>query len=263
MALSLTARLRKVTRAISPVNPKFAFSKFGAVKALQYLPWQKSGVSHAFLGQGIEDASSRVCELESSHSICLAFGVSKLRLHRQVHGKRIVGFNQIGTKCGAFDADGWLVNLQSKHSTAYAVLTADCCPVILRCGSHSALLHAGWRGLAGGILENALGMIERLVVLDEHLPRCLEVVVGPCAGPCCYEVGVDVLDQFEESGVFNSVNDRYMLNLPHTLERIIRESCSSEVLFSWCELCTICGTGWHSYRRDREASGRNLSLRIS
>jgi len=75
--------------------------------------------------------------------------------------------------------------------TVLAVLTADCLPVVFAAqdGSEIAAAHAGWRGLAGGVLEATLAAM--------HTPRTDIVAwLGPAAGPQAYEIGQEVFDTF-------------------------------------------------------------------
>ncbi|MEJ2668770.1 MAG: polyphenol oxidase family protein, partial [Gammaproteobacteria bacterium] len=75
--------------------------------------------------------------------------------------------------------------------TAAVVLTADCLPLVLadRSGGAIAVVHAGWRGLAAGILETALAAFQ--VPADE-----IVVTLGPCILPRNFEVGADVRATF-------------------------------------------------------------------
>ena len=76
-------------------------------------------------------------------------------------------------------------------ATVLAVLTADCLPVVFAAqdGSEVAVAHAGWRGLAGGVLEATLDAM--------HTPRERIVAwLGPAAGPQAYEIGQEVFDAF-------------------------------------------------------------------
>jgi YfiH family protein len=72
------------------------------------------------------------------------------------------------------------------------VRTADCLPVVLGARNEGiALVHAGWRGLAAGILEASVHRFPR--------PRDLEAWIGPGIGPCCFEVGPEVAAHFPEA----------------------------------------------------------------
>lgn len=75
-----------------------------------------------------------------------------------------------------------------------AVLTADCLPVLIcdKAGTRVAAVHAGWRGLAGGVVRSCVGMLG----CD---PENLLVWLGPAIGPRAFETGVDVLEAFFES----------------------------------------------------------------
>ena len=72
-----------------------------------------------------------------------------------------------------------------------AVLTADCLPVVLAAddGREIGLAHAGWRGLAAGVLEATVGAMHTP-------PAALRAWLGPAAGPAAYEIGVEVFDAF-------------------------------------------------------------------
>ena len=75
--------------------------------------------------------------------------------------------------------------------TVLAILTADCLPVVLAAqdGSEVAAAHAGWRGLAGGVLEATVAAM--------HAPPSrLRAWLGPAAGPQAYEIGAEVREAF-------------------------------------------------------------------
>ncbi len=84
----------------------------------------------------------------------------------------------------AFETDGHAI---AAPDLAAMVLTADCIPVALGARGAVAALHAGWRGLAGGVLEEGVRALRELGGNGD-----IVAVVGPCAGACCYEVGEDV-----------------------------------------------------------------------
>ena len=83
-----------------------------------------------------------------------------------------------------FEADGHAL---AAPGLAAMVLTADCIPVALGAQGAVAALHAGWRGLAGGVLEEGVRALRELGGSGD-----IVAVVGPCAGACCYEVGEEV-----------------------------------------------------------------------
>ncbi|MDR2244339.1 MAG: peptidoglycan editing factor PgeF [Burkholderiales bacterium] len=77
-----------------------------------------------------------------------------------------------------------------------AVLTADCLPIVIACeNSHAlAIAHAGWRGLADGVLENT---VRCLVAMSSSPTKSLMVWLGPAIGPAAFEVGEDVYTAFD------------------------------------------------------------------
>ena len=75
------------------------------------------------------------------------------------------------------------------------VLTADCVPVLLYdvATRSAAAIHAGWRGTANGILGLT---VEKMKSEFGSNPKDLVAAIGPCIGPCCFEVGEDVAEHF-------------------------------------------------------------------
>lgn len=107
----------------------------------------------------------------------------------QVHSNRVVNASTATARC---DADG---SYSTQTNIIPVVMTADCLPVLIcnRQGNGVAALHAGWRGLAGGILE--LG-VEQLLAATQSEPHELLVWLGPAIGPEAFEVGEEVRQAF-------------------------------------------------------------------
>ena len=107
---------------------------------------------------------------------------------KQIHGNKVI---QIHTGSSAtVEADGCFTK---QESNVCAVLTADCLPILItdKAGTTVAAIHAGWRGLANGIIDVAL----RALGLPNH---SLLVWLGPAIGPTKFEVGEDVKSIFSE-----------------------------------------------------------------
>ncbi|HEX7915971.1 peptidoglycan editing factor PgeF [Rudaea sp.] len=106
---------------------------------------------------------------------------------RQVHGTNVVRFDG-QAYAEEPQADGAVT---STPGVVLAVLTADCLPVVIaaRDGSEVAVAHAGWKGLAGGILEVTVA------AMRTTLGECI-AWLGPAAGPDAYEIGMEVRDAF-------------------------------------------------------------------
>lgn len=162
------------------------------------------------------------------------FGLRALHARRQVHGSDVVELD-----AAAPHADG----LVARHPGDGAlVLTADCLPVALAAPGVVAMVHAGWRGVAGSVLETAA---RRLGVGDGV---AVQAAIGPGAGGCCYEVGDDLRELFATSG--------RTLDLKAIARERLLAAGVSEVHDA--ELCTICTPPdlFFSHRRDGPATGR-------
>jgi YfiH family protein len=101
---------------------------------------------------------------------------------RQVHGSVVA----VADAPGFYgDADGLITEVPR---LPLAIATADCVPVVLISKRSRALVHAGWRGVAAGVVSEAVAAMERS---GNTVDRA---VIGPHIGPCCYEVGQEVID---------------------------------------------------------------------
>ena len=100
----------------------------------------------------------------------------------QVHGSAVVYADAPGFYG---EADGLITDVPM---VPVAIATADCVPVVLLAQHARGVVHAGWRGLAAGVIHEAHRAMER----RGH--RVASAVVGPYIGPCCYEVGEEVVE---------------------------------------------------------------------
>lgn len=143
---------------------------------------------------------------------------------------------------------------------ACTIMTADCLPVLFcdRAGSRVAAAHAGWRGLAGGVLESTIRALQ--VPPDQLL-----VWLGPAIGPTSFEVGPEVRDAFVSgdpaavAAFVPSVNaGRYMADIYQLARLRLRASGVTAVYGGG--LCTVADPlRFYSYRRDGQ-TGRLASL---
>ncbi|MFN8162109.1 MAG: polyphenol oxidase family protein [Solirubrobacterales bacterium] len=137
------------------------------------------------------------------------------------------------------EADGQVLR---DPSLAGLVFVADCLPMALSGPGGRAILHCGWRGLAAGIVEK--GVVAT---------GATAAAVGPGIGPCCYEVGAEVLDAFAPLG--DGVAEGRMLDLPEVARRLLEAAGVHEV--ETAGLCTACEEDiFFSHRRDRGRTGR-------
>jgi YfiH family protein len=126
------------------------------------------------------------------------------------------------------------------------VQVADCLPVAIAGPGGVAMLHCGWRGLAYGIVAEGVSRV-----------KAEAAAVGPGIGPCCYEVGDEVLAEFEPLGA--GIGDGRMLDLPEVARRLLANAGVDRVESSG--LCTSCEAElFFSHRRDGERTGRQAGL---
>lgn len=170
----------------------------------------------------------------------------------QVHGTEITAWHAPPPPARASYANpGAELDRVDGHVTSLPglgllVLVADCLPVALAGGGQVAMLHAGWRGLAGGILS-------RGVAAFDEPPAA---AIGPGIGRCCYEVGPEVLAAF---GGLEGVADGRMLDLRAVAEGKLRAAGVTQV--EHVDLCTACRADlFFSHRRDDGVTGRQGGL---
>lgn len=176
------------------------------------------------------------------------------RWTRQVHGREV------------YDADAILADAEPTADASVtritgrviAILTADCLPVFLCSddGTATGLAHAGWRGLAGGVIEST---VARLAVPAGSLIAWL----GPAIGPHSYEVGDEVRAAFVEVDAnavdaFEATRPGHWLCDLYTLARQRLAAVGVERVFGG-GLDTFADARFYSYRRDGE-TGRFASL---
>jgi len=113
-----------------------------------------------------------------------------LAFARQVHGTRVLTVDRATSDDAIVDADGVAT---AAFGVAALVLTADCLPVALATPAAVGVVHAGWRGLADGVLEEGVRAVR---ALGGDGP--LHAAIGPGAGGCCYEVDNGVAARFPE-----------------------------------------------------------------
>ncbi|MCY3930312.1 MAG: polyphenol oxidase family protein [Acidobacteria bacterium] len=155
------------------------------------------------------------------------------------------------------DGDALIV---SASGVAATVFVADCVPVLIAAGDSVAAVHAGWRGLAGGVLASA---VRELNGGDSFRDGArAEAWIGPAIGPCCYEVGEDVAVQVaSRSGaevVARRPGRKPHLDLALAASRQLARLGVARV--STVKRCVRCSPDWWSYRRDGARAGRNYGF---
>lgn len=171
---------------------------------------------------------------------------------RQVHGDHVVVVERPGDSAGV-DADG---AVSRSAGAALAVITADCAPVALASAEGVlGVVHAGWRGLANGVISQAVASMRSLGATE------VTAVLGPCIHAECYQFGLDDLDVV--AGVLgDSVRgyDRHgqpALDIPAGVATAL-EQCDAH-LAADAGICTACSAEHWSWRA-RQDTGRQVMV---
>jgi len=173
----------------------------------------------------------------------------------QVHGTKVVSLPLL--KSALVDADA---SFSEQNGQTCVVMTADCLPVLFcdRQGTRVAAAHAGWRGLAGGVLENTLALFPD--------PSDVIAWLGPAIGPDAFEVGEDVKQAFvaqspQAISCFVSrpnAPGKYLADL-YALARLRLQYCGVGGIYGGQECTFSQQQDYFSHRRNAN-SGRQLSL---
>jgi YfiH family protein len=172
-------------------------------------------------------------------------GVRRIARGRQVHGAVVARASERDDGAGVLaEADGLAT---ACSQVAVMVLTADCVPVALGGPGAVAMVHAGWRGIAAGVLEQGVLALRKLGCGEE-----IAAVVGPGAGPCCYEVGPEV------HAALGGELRRATIDLQAASRERLRGAGVRDVRS--VAACTICDERFFSHRREGPLAGRQGGL---
>jgi len=151
---------------------------------------------------------------------------------RQVHGNEVVRVEEPGP---SGDADAlWT----SEHQLPLAMFTADCLGVVLGSPGAVGVAHAGWRGAAGEVVGRLRDSMSRA----GHPP--VRAALGPGIGPCCFEIGPEVAEQFP-----GHLSRTTWGTTSVDLAAVVSVAVAGLDVWS-CDACTKHEDGWFSHRAD-------------
>jgi YfiH family protein len=165
------------------------------------------------------------------------FGLKDIHIPNQKHTNRIFYLDDYSNQEG----DGLYTD---KKFTALGVLTADCMPVVLTDGKTVAVVHAGWRGLFEGILEECVSKINKEKAM---------AFIGPSARICCYAVQEDFLENIEKYNIpvdkrhLKKDEEGFRFSLQEVAKDKLKKSGINHIID--ISLCTICKKDFFSYRK--------------
>jgi YfiH family protein len=209
-------------------------------------PWawsdERGSLRLRFLGRGWADVAAELPRR-------LPAPPAELAWLTQVHSQRVLD----ATPGNAGEGDALVT---ARRDLGLAIATADCVPVLLAADGRIAAAHAGWRGLAAGVIAATL---ERLGAA----PGTAEAWIGPAIGACCYEIGEDVAERLRQAGgeawVTGHPGERPRADLPAIARHQLAAAGVERI--QTVGRCTRCHPEllW-SYRRDGATAGRNWSV---
>jgi YfiH family protein len=181
---------------------------------------------------------------------------------RQVHGAAVARVGA-GDDLAHVEADALCT---AEPGLLLGVFVADCIPALVadpRTGALAAV-HAGWRGTVAGVLPAA---VRALAALGAR-PGDLRVALGPAIGPCCFEVGAEVVRAFVDAGDGDAVRpsprgraDRWHVDLKAANRRRLERAGVDPAAIDAGPECTHCDRArFYSYRRDGGATGQLMGV---
>lgn len=226
--------------------------------------WEEEGLCHGFIGASADFSSTQYQLWEAP--FLDAFGARALFLPEQIHSASVIDLRQeeklktYKTQYNFAKGDALIVARQEHgkgKQVAFGIRTADCLPILLKNDENIALLHAGWRGLALGIIEAVIGVLGRQFKLS--------ALIGPAASVERYEVEYEVIEAIGERAKFVALegaqSQQYFLDLVGTASGILRSNIPGIEIVS-SDVCTISDNSFHSFRREGFPPKSNLTFLI-
>jgi len=226
-------------------------------KTISLNSWFERGLIHGFIGKdGIFRGDILPSDLAHLKQAVSSHSIAHLK---QIHSSLVLEVSSLAVPTPIHEGDGWLIDCE-RDTGCWVIFTADCLPLMISFGKRMLLLHAGWRGLANGIIYKGL---KRAVELQSGAmsSNYIEMLIGPAASKRQYEVGEEVLEEIGSSACYIIRDDKYFLSLVETAVKQFSEAAAELGLLATvhdASVCTIENMAWHSHRRDRESRGSNV-----
>jgi YfiH family protein len=218
-------------------------------------PWGAGAQGGMNLGLGSGDAPERV---QRNRALLNAYLPAPPRWLALQHGSQVVAAEEVGTVPVAADA-----STAVEPGVVCCVTVADCLPVLLadRSGAVVAAAHAGWRGLAAGILQETVIAMRRRVGASIGE---IDAFLGPSIGAAAFEVGAEVMDAMRrklpqaQTAFTSGADGKYLADLPALARQALAQVDVQSVFGGqWCTARDP--ARFYSFRRDR-VTGRHAAL---
>lgn len=184
---------------------------------------------------------------------------------RQVHGDKVIAIENESSGLEALWKENGDALISQIQGIALGVFTADCLPILLFDPVEQAIgaIHAGWRGTAKGITRK---VIQEMRKRFGSPVESLQVAMGPCIGPCCYETDEPVREAFQKNGFpWQSIslprgNGKWLLDLAKANAHLLEEAGLKPGNIQPPQGCTLCESNrFYSYRAEGDR-GRQLNF---
>lgn len=202
------------------------------------------------IGLNQADLSTNVFENRSRLAQSLGIDVNSFVFARQVHGTKVMRVYESDRGRGLYSratafpfTDGMVTNLSN---ICLVALAADCVPILFYDPVKKAIgaAHAGWKGT---VLKSPRFVIQAMVNEFKCNPSDIIVALGPSAGPCCYEIGKDVIDEItvafaQPDGILKSSPnpEKAIFNMWETNRLTLVEAGLMNENIEFSNQCTVC-----------------------
>jgi len=224
-------------------NPPYGFS----VTPSDFLSLEDAIINRKFLAKQLG------CKNEKGNEIKKHF-----KFQKQVHSTEVV---EMFPESDSFDYltqevhDGMFTSFRDIF---LCVTIADCCAILIHDPIKNIVsaIHSGWRGTIQNITKNG---INKLIEKYKSKPPDLKVYLSPAASGRCFEVGWDVAKYFPES-IIQINRDKYLFDNRAEIRRQLLDLGVTQENIESSDICTISNSDYHSYRRDKDKSGRMVAF---
>ena len=243
----------------------------GGVSEPPFGRWRDGIDSPGGLNLGLRAGDDPVAVLANRARLKQFAGIQQPAWLQQIHGADVVNADDVLAHQRENDAPTLAdASVSNVPGTVCVVMIADCMPVLL-CdpnGRAVGAAHAGWRGLAAGVVEKTAQRVAQLATVDTTV---LHAWLGPSIGPAAFEVGVDVREAFMNEATADERDvtaqafvahpdtpGKYLADLPALARVRLRRIGVTRIVGG--EYCTVTERErFFSYRRDRD-TGRMAAL---
>ena len=182
----------------------------------------------------------------------LGFSSEMLAVPEQIHSADITYIDAPGEY---IDTDGLITD---NSEIILIIKVADCVPVYLYEPKSQliGLVHSGWRGIAGGIVPNA---VRKMLIMGADKKE-VNVFLGPAIGFCCYDVDGEVADNFNNNAKRKMKNRKWKVGLHEHICLQLTDIGVPSSNIRASDICTFESQDCHSYRRDGEKAGRMFAF---